>query len=29
MRLDPLLKSERSTLTFEAIGDEKVRELGR
>jgi len=25
MRLDPLLKSERVTLAFEAIGDDKVR----
>jgi hypothetical protein len=25
MRLDPLLKSDRVTLVFEAIGDDKVR----
>jgi hypothetical protein len=25
MRLDPLLKTERTTLVFEAIGDDKVR----
>jgi hypothetical protein len=32
MRLDPLLKSDRAVLVFEAIGDDKVRvgrELGQ
>ena len=25
IRLDPLLKSDRTTLVFEAVGDDKVR----